>query len=61
MASGSVVVALPEDSGFTARVDKASGSFRSDFPSSQGGGVVGDGAASFDIFIASGSFAIEKS
>lgn len=63
VASGSAVVALPEGSGFTARVDKASGSFRSDFPSSQGagGGVVGDGSASFDIFIASGSFAIEKS
>lgn len=63
VASGSVIVAVPEGSGFTARVDKASGSFRNDFSSSQGAGgdVAGDGSASFDISIASGDFAIEKS
>ena len=63
VASGSVIVAVPEGSGFTTHIDKASGSFQNVFSSSQdaGDGVVGDGSASFDISIASGDVRIEES
>ena len=63
MASGNVVVSIPENDGFTARVDKASGSFSCDFETlmqGEGLSVYKSGAASFDIDIASGSFAIRK-
>ncbi len=62
VASGSTVVVLPADAGFTAQVDKASGSFSSSFPLVQDGSrsVAGDGAASFGIRLASGEFRIEQ-
>lgn len=63
LASGKVVVTIPENEGFSARIDKASGSFSSAFPTTQQGNsqIYGNGNAQFDVDIASGSFAIERS
>lgn len=62
VASGFMSVAVPEGSGFTARVDKMSGSFSSDFSLVQKGDafVCGDGSASVDVDLASGEFRLEK-
>lgn len=63
MASGNVVIGIPENDGFTARVDKASGSFQSEFETAMQGDnayVYGDGSALFDVDIASGSFALQN-
>ena len=63
IASGEVGVAVPRDSGFTARIDKASGDFTSAFSFSQNGNVYtsGDGSASVNAHIASGEFRIDSS
>lgn len=63
LASGVVSVAVPQDSGFTAKVTKASGQFSSAFPLAQSGNeyVAGDGSARFDIRLASGAFRIDSS
>lgn len=63
IASGEVGVAVPRDSGFTARIDKASGDFNSTFSLSQDGNVYtsGDGGASVNARIASGEFRIDSS
>lgn len=63
IASGEVSVAVPKDSGFTARIDKASGDFSSTFPLTQNGNVYmsGDGSASVNARIASGAFLIDAS
>lgn len=63
MASGTIAVSIPENDGFTAYVDKASGSFESQFETAQRGGgtyVYGNGGASFDIDMASGKFILGK-
>lgn len=62
MASGTIAVSVPENDGFTAYVDKASGSFESQFEVSQRGNVYvyGNGAANFDIDMASGRFILGK-
>ena len=62
VASGSVAVALPEGSGFAARIDKASGSFFCAFPTTQDGDrfVCGDGAGKIDVKLASGEFKIDQ-
>ena len=61
IASGSVSVAVPESSGFTARIEKASGRFSSSFSLSQNGNVYtsGDGSASINARLASGEFRID--
>ena len=61
IASGSVSVAVPESSGFTARIEKASGRFSSSFSLSQNGNVYtsGDGSASVNARLASGEFRID--
>lgn len=63
IASGLVSVAVPRDSGFTARIDKASGDFTSAFSFSQNGNVYtsGDGSSSVHARIASGEFRIDSS
>lgn len=63
LASGFVSVAVPENSGFTAKVDKASGSFNSVFPLTQSDNVytTGDGSARVNVRLASGEFRIDSS
>lgn len=63
MASGTISVSIPENEGFKAYVDKASGSFESQFATSQQGGafVYKDGGATFDIDMASGKFMLGRS
>lgn len=63
IASGSVSVAVPESSGFTAHIEKASGRFSSSFSLSQNGNVYtsGDGSASINARLASGEFRIDAS
>ena len=63
LASGQVSVALPADTGFTAKVSKASGSFSSAFETVQQGGsyVHGDGSTAVHVNLASGDFRVEKS
>ena len=63
LASGQVSVALPADTGFTAKVSKASGSFSSAFETVQQGGsyVHGDGSTAMHVNLASGDFRVEKS
>lgn len=63
VASGQVSVALPADTGFTAKVGKASGSFSSAFETVQQGGsyVHGDGSTAVHVNLASGDFRVEKS
>lgn len=58
-----VSVALPADTGFTAKVSKASGSFSSVFETVQQGGsyVHGDGSTAVHVNLASGDFRVEKS
>lgn len=60
-ASGSMVFQLPADSGFTALVDKVSGSFNCAFPARQHDDayVVGDGAAKVTVSMTSGSVTFE--
>ena len=62
LASGQVSVALPADTGFTAKVSKASGSFSSAFETMQQGGsyVHGDGSTAIKVHLASGDFKVEK-
>ncbi len=62
LASGRVTVAIPENDGFTAKVDKSSGSFSSAFPTTQQGNgyVYGNGGASINVRIASGEFVLDK-
>ena len=62
VASGFMSVTVPENSGFTARVDKLSGSFASAFALTQTGDtyVCGNGEASLDVDLASGEFRLEK-
>ena len=57
-----VSVALPADTGFTAKVSKASGSFSSAFETMQQGGsyVHGDGSTAIKVHLASGDFRVEK-
>ncbi len=61
--AGNVSLLLPENDGFTARVDKASGSFESTFSMTQNGSlyVYGQGGSSIDVDLASGTFRLEKS
>lgn len=63
LASGQASVALPEGTGFSAKVDKASGGFTSAFETTQQGGsyVHGDGSTSIGVHIASGQFSLGKS
>ncbi|MBX9034532.1 DUF4097 family beta strand repeat-containing protein [Gordonibacter massiliensis (ex Traore et al. 2017)] len=63
LASGQTSVALPEDTGFSVKVDKASGSFASAFETTQQGNsyLHGDGTTSIGVHIASGQFSLEKS
>ena len=63
IASGEVSVAVPQGSGFTARIDKASGQFTSAFLLTQNGNVYasGDGSANVNAHLASGEFRIDSS
>lgn len=63
LASGQVIVALPENDGFTAKVDALSGSFSSAFETTQQDGryLYGDGGISVDVDMTSGTFRLEKS
>lgn len=64
LASGNITVALPEDSGFTARVEKASGSFSTEFETTMRGDgiyVCKDGGTDIKVGMASGNFALNKS
>ncbi len=58
-----VSVAPAADTGFTAKVSKASGSFSSAFETVQQGGsyVHGDGSTAVHVNLASGDFRVEKS
>jgi lia operon protein LiaG len=60
--SGSVTIALPEGSNFTARLDSVSGSVSCEFPGTIGDDmvVVGSGGAVYHINTVSGSLKIEK-
>lgn len=63
LASGTVVVSVPQNDGFTARVDKASGQFTTEFETTMQGDnlyVHGNGSANVDVDLASGSFALNK-
>lgn len=63
MASGTIAVSIPENDGFTATVDKASGIFEHEFEMTQTGDgvyVYKDGTASFDIDMASGTFILNR-
>ena len=58
IASGDVLVELPEDAGFTARVDRVSGSFDCDLPGTMRDSddqyVRGDGSSRIGVSMASG-------
>ena len=63
MASGTIAISIPDNNGFTAYVDKASGSFESQFETTQRGDGVyvhKDGGANFDIDMASGKFILNR-
>lgn len=63
MASGTIALSIPENDGFTATVDKASGMFEHEFETVQtegGGYVYKDGSARFDIDMASGAFVLRR-
>lgn len=62
MASGTVVVSIPENEGFTVKVDKLSGNFESDFTLQQNGDnyTYKDGGASFKADMVSGKFILKK-
>ena len=59
--SGNVTVKLPEEPGFTARVDTTSGAFTCDIALTQDGSkyVCGDGSAQVNIDTTSGSVRLE--
>lgn len=64
LASGNVTVTLPEGSGFTARVEKASGQFSTEFETTMRGDstyACGGGGTDIKVGMASGSFALNKS
>ena len=60
--SGSVTIALPEGSSFTAKLDSVSGSVSCDFPGTIGDDmvVVGSGGEVYHVNTVSGSLKIEK-
>lgn len=63
VASGDALVSLPKNSGFTARIDKASGTFQSDFATTQQGDgvyVYEDGATDIRVKMASGQFNLRE-
>lgn len=62
VASGFTSIAIPENEGFTARVDKASGTFSSAFQTMQQGSgyVYGDGSATVSVRLASGEVRLDK-
>lgn len=62
MASGTVVVSIPENEGFTVKVDRISGNFESDFALQQNGDsyTYKDGKAFFKADMASGQFILKK-
>lgn len=62
IASGIVRLGVPASSGFTARITKASGAFKSGFPLEQanGGYRHGDGSARVTARMASGTFALDS-
>lgn len=62
MASGTVAVSLPENDGFTAQIDKASGHFESEFEAQQSGDLYThkDGGISIKADMASGRFILKK-
>lgn len=61
-ASGSLDLTLPKDAGFTAKFDTASGSFTSDFETTQEGNryLCGDGSCKIEVETASGNVVIHK-
>lgn len=63
MASGTIAVSIPDNDGFTAYVDKASGSFESQFETIQRGDgtyVHKNGGATIDVDMASGKFILSR-
>lgn len=63
LVSGTVTVYLPENDGFTAKVDKVSGSFESDFATTSQGDdtyVHGNGRADIKVSLISGKFLLLK-
>lgn len=63
-ASGNVVLTVPPDSGFTAKVDKASGVFDCGLPGARvtdDGCICGDGSARVDIDMSSGNVTVQGS
>ncbi|MDR1628707.1 MAG: DUF4097 domain-containing protein [Oscillospiraceae bacterium] len=60
--SGSMQLRIPENPGFTARYERVSGSFSSEFPaiSEKNRSVYGDGSAEFSFETVSGSISIMK-
>lgn len=63
MATGKVTLAIPDNTGFSVKLDKLVGSFNSDFPLAQQGdnrSRYGNGAASFNFDIATGSLTLRK-
>lgn len=59
--SGNIKVSIPENEGFTVDLDKTSGNFSSDFPTTQNGDqyIYKNGAVKFDVNITSGNFELE--
>lgn len=63
LASGTTSVSIPDPDGFTAKVRKASGTFKSAFPTTQQGDdlyVYNQGGISISIDMASGTFILER-
>lgn len=62
MASGTVSVSLPENDGFTARIEKLSGNFQCDFDTQQNGDsyLYGNGGIPIRADMASGQFLLRK-
>lgn len=63
MTSGNVMLAIPDNPGFTATVNKMSGNFNSDFELTMQGEEryrYGSGEATFDFDMASGSLTLRK-
>lgn len=64
LASGNVVLGLPEQSGFTAALNRMSGGFNCAFPQEEvkqngdGGCTVGDGASMFTVDMMSGNVTV---
>ncbi len=61
LASGTVVLGLPAESGYRASVDKLSGSFESDLPYSVADGIYesGQGVTVMEVDMSSGRFRVE--